>query len=333
MSEQSSCLVTSIKGKSIKFVDTPGFCDSHLSVPGDFHELSHALMLSRSGVHAFIMVLDATSRFSKANVTALQDFFDLGEVAPYTFVIFTKAKQLAPRESEQKTVIVEMLNAANVPDSLNEFMQKVKHRFILLESVSYMGEDYFATKSTELLQMMDTITAETNGMFTCYLINHAKQLYEVEKQRNLDELSRHKAAVQHLLTNMQEAKQQKFEARVTGRKPSNSQPSTNLRAVSFCLALAFLGATIGCTYMSPILGTVSGASLGGILGDFLYNYIEKQKMKLPPQAKCIPFCLVLGTVGTIVGSIRLSFEIGAFIGIGLGIGGKFIYEYTERQLA
>ena len=331
VSEQSSCLVTSIKGKSIKFIDTPGFCDSHLSVPEDFHELSHALMLSRSGVHAFVMVLDTTSRFSKANVTALQDFFDLGEVAPYTLVVFTKAKQLAPKESEQKTVILEMLNAANVPDSLSEFMLKIKHRFMLLESVNYMGEDYYATKSAELLQMLDAITTKTNGMFTCYLINHAKELYENEKQRNLDELSRHNAAVHHLLTNIQEAKQQRLQARITGKKLSNSQPSTNLRAISFCLAIAFLGATIGYTYMPSILGTVSGASLGGILGEFLHNYVERQKMKLPPRVRCIPFCFILGSVGTIVGSLRLSFEVGAFIGFGLGIGGKFIYEYTEKQ--
>ena len=57
-------------------------------------------------------------------------------------------------------------------------------------------------------------------------------------------------------------------------------------------------------------------------------------MKLPPQARCIPFCLILGSVGIIdfiVGSIRLSFEVREFIGFVLGIGGKFIYEYTERQ--
>ena len=34
-------------------------------------------------------------------------------------------------------------------------------------------------------------------MFACYLMNHAKQLYENEKQSNLDELSRHNTAVQH----------------------------------------------------------------------------------------------------------------------------------------
>ena len=153
VSEQTASLVTNIEGKSIKLIDTPGFCDSHISVPENFNELSHAMMLSRSGVHAFGIVLDVTSRFSKANVTALQDFFELGEIAPYTFVIFTKAKQLASRESEQQTVILEMLNDANVPDSLCEFMQKINNRYMLLESISYMGADYLDAKSAELSQI------------------------------------------------------------------------------------------------------------------------------------------------------------------------------------
>lgn len=328
VSGQTTCVVTNIEGKSIKFIDTPGFCDSRLSVPENFNELSHAIMLSRSGVHAFAMVLDVTSRFSKANVTALQDFFELGEITPYTFVIFTKAKQLASRESEQKTVILEMLSDVNVPNSLCEFMQKINNRFILLESINYMGEDYLVKKLAELSQMLVKITTETNGIFTCYLMNHAKQLYENETQGNPDELSRHNAAVHHLLANIQEVKQKRLDLK---RKNSTYRLS-NLRTASFCLAVAFLGATIGYTYMSPLLGTCSGVFLGGILGEFIHTCIEKQKMKLPLQARSIPFCLILASIGAIVGSMRVSFKVGALVGVGLGLVGKVIYDYTEKQL-
>ena len=65
ISHQTAYFITNIEERSVKFIDTPGFCDSRLSEPQTFSELAHALILTRSGVHAFGMVLDVTSRFLK----------------------------------------------------------------------------------------------------------------------------------------------------------------------------------------------------------------------------------------------------------------------------
>ena len=245
------------------------------------------------------MVLDVTSRFSKANVIALQDFLGLGEITPYTFVIFTKAKQLASKETDQQTAITKMLNDSNIPESLSSFMQKVNNRYLLLESVDYMGNDYLITKLHELTLMLDKITAKTGRMFTCHLINHAKNLYEKENQANRDEISRHNAAVNLLLSTMKDAKHKRSDVTMM-----RARSQVLARVLSLCLVFALLGASIGYTYTSSILATCPGAGLGCIIGKVIYDCIEKHKIKLPSRARVIPFCLLFLSAGIIIGSMN-----------------------------
>ena len=102
ISKQSSRRNVLVNTEVVTLIDTPGFCDINITTSQSYGEMVHAIMLAREGVHAFAFVLDVTSRFSKAHATALQDFQKLGEVAPYTFVIFTNAKRLADDEEGQK---------------------------------------------------------------------------------------------------------------------------------------------------------------------------------------------------------------------------------------
>ena len=60
---------------------------------------------------------------------ALQDFLGLGEISPYTFVIFTKAKQLASKETDQQTTITNMLYDSNIPDSLSNSWKNKQSSF------------------------------------------------------------------------------------------------------------------------------------------------------------------------------------------------------------
>ena len=140
VSKQSSFIKTFIDARPITFIDTPGFCDANISLSQKNEERAHAFLLVKEGVHAFGFVLDVTSRLSKAHLTALQDFQKFEGIMPFTFVIFTKGKRLVSTESEQQKVISRMLNSS--PPALQQFMQSINYRYIILESIESINENY-----------------------------------------------------------------------------------------------------------------------------------------------------------------------------------------------
>jgi len=145
VTNQTSKFKIFFNAQPVTLIDTPGFCDINITTSHSYGEMVHVIILAREGVHAFAFVLDVTSRFSKTHVAALQDFQKFGEVAPYTFVIFTKAKQLADDEKGQQLIIAEILSDSECPEALKEFMQSINYRYMLLESVDPVTSDYLAT--------------------------------------------------------------------------------------------------------------------------------------------------------------------------------------------
>ena len=50
----------------MRLVDSPGFCDDHVTEQEHMNELANAVLLAREGVHAIVLVLSAESRFTGA---------------------------------------------------------------------------------------------------------------------------------------------------------------------------------------------------------------------------------------------------------------------------
>ena len=281
VSKQSSYIKTTINTRPITFIDTPGFCDVNISMSKGNEEMVNALLLAKAGVHAFAFVLDATSRFSQAHSIALQDFQKFEQITPFTFVLFVKARQLSSCEAEQQNIISEMLNDQECPVVLKQFMEKIGFRYIMVESVDYMAEDYYIKKSSELIDKIDDIFLKNRIVFTCSLMDLAKQAYvaqeRVHKQSNpaIDEMAVHAAAALQLQSNLAEAEQRHTE-RITEAGMQDSEipaGATATRGATFC-AFSLIGATIG-TYIWPMLGTVVGALAGVFIGKKIYEYAKK----------------------------------------------------------
>ena len=205
VSKQSSRRNVLVNTEVVTLIDTPGFCDinitTYITKLWGNGPCNHA---GQKGVHAFAFVFNVTSRFSKAHATALQDFQKLGEVAPYTLVIFTNVKRLADDEEGQKQVISEMLSDSECPEALKEFMQSINYRYMLLESVNAIAYNYYALKSQELMENVVS-RSQTSKVFMCYLMEQAKAFYDAqerllqERQLNVDHLTVHNEASQQLL--------------------------------------------------------------------------------------------------------------------------------------
>ena len=180
VSKQSSFIKTFIDARPITFIDTPGFCDANISLSQKNEERAHALLLVKEGVHTFGIVLDVTSRLSQTYLTALQDFQKFEGIMPFTFVIFTKGKRLVSTESEQQKVISRMLNSS--PPALQQFMQSINYRYIILESIESINENYCMNKSSGVIEKVDNIFMENRVVFTCYLISMAKEMYDTHRK-------------------------------------------------------------------------------------------------------------------------------------------------------
>ena len=277
VSKQSSSIKTVIDARPITFIDTPGFCDANISLSQTNEEKTHALLLAKEGVHAFAFVLDVTSRFSQTHLTALQDFQKFEGIIPFTFVIFTKGKRLASSESEQQKIISRMLN--NSPPALQRFMQSINYRYIILESIEYISEDYYMNKSSELIEKVDNIFMENRVIFTCYLLSLAKEMYDAQRkvyaQNNLtvDKIALHLATAKLLQNKLTEDKQVYCESKAGTQDTRVPLKVAAMRGAIFCF-FSLIGATIG-SYVWPMVGTVIGAMAGLFIGKQIYDDTQK----------------------------------------------------------
>ena len=279
VSKQSACIKTMINARPIAFIDTPGFCDASISLSLKNEEKAHALLLAKEGVHAFAFIFDVTSRFSQTHVKALLDFQKFEGIIPFTFVIFTKGKRLASSESEQQKVITRMLNSS--PPALKQFMQSINYRYIILESIEYISEDYLMNKSSELIEKVSNIFMENGAVFTCYLLRMAKEMYDTQrkicKQTNLtvDKTALHSTTAKLLRNKLTEDEQ--MYAKQTGEFSSQDRRAQAkvaiIRGVIFCF-FSLIGATVG-SYVWPMVGTVIGAMAGLFIGKQIYDYTQK----------------------------------------------------------
>ena len=171
---------------TVRIVDSPGFCDDHVTEEEHMKELGNGVMLAREGVHAIGLVLKVDNRFTGAEATVLKEMENFGELWPYIFVLFTKAKSQGDDDGTQRHQIRQYLQHSRCPNSLKLLMSRVNNRFIMLESVDHMGDSYYEIKCTELVEMVQKIFASTGKVYTNVLFDHALQLYEKAKKDEMD---------------------------------------------------------------------------------------------------------------------------------------------------
>ena len=181
--------VATVGGKRVELVDTPGFLDpSSVEEDDERLEFARGLIDIKCGFHMLGLVFNVTRRIEKADEKVLKNLLTrYKHYLPYIVLFFTRAKSLGDTEVEQKSVmkdLIEEIQATKI-SSLPQVLEKINHRYIILESVEEMGEGYHGKKSNELVKMIGTIFKQTGKPATNdFALSIAKNLKKVKIDHN-----------------------------------------------------------------------------------------------------------------------------------------------------
>lgn len=174
-------------GKSIKIVDIPGFFDAYdLTTPSEFQELAKAVLVTPNGITALGYVIDVTNRKRQEDIIHLERLLLLGELVPYTFVIFTRAKVFGKTNEEQRKWIED--NIKTFPQNLQKVLKSVDNRYVVLESKKPMEDPYYTEKKLhELSGLLKEMVIQNKTPFSPKYIDVAKcfQIFSIEQLKEL----------------------------------------------------------------------------------------------------------------------------------------------------
>ena len=194
VSEKAESEVATVEGKRIKLIDTPGFLDPmSIEEENDRLEFAKALINMKYGFHALGLVLNIEKHIEAAEDRVFKNLLTIYEhYLPYVILIFTHGKFLGNTEEEQKTKLQHTIKNLKEEDKTSNFcrvLEKINYRYITLESVNPMEQSYHASKSKELVRMIDTIFKQTGKSATNeFALSIAENLKKAEVPINQLEL-------------------------------------------------------------------------------------------------------------------------------------------------
>ena len=180
-----------IEGKCIKIIDTPGFLNTHSQTyTEEVKLLAETIVDNPNGVNAIGLVINIESRMTKEDITLLEKFLLMKNLLPYTFLIFTHAKAFGNTIIQQATKFEELLqDTINCPKILPHLINELDNRFMMLESIKPVEEQYFSKKSHELLQILQVIMKQNTKPFTSTFNVSHKQSKEKLVESLIEELN------------------------------------------------------------------------------------------------------------------------------------------------
>ena len=199
----SASCTDKVGGKDIKFIDTKGFFDPCSSIITDeLEELAKSIIEISDGIDAIGFVINLESRITKEDADLLQKLLETQSMIPYIFIIFTHAKVLGETERNQQQNIEERLKKDS-PEILQKFVRKINGRFMLLESVEPMQEDYHDKKSHELLEVLQKLTDQNKEKF--FFGKLTEQLNKMDDRDKIEVLKKDLEVIkQHLINKKDE---------------------------------------------------------------------------------------------------------------------------------
>lgn len=181
VTDKSAAAIITMQGKRVKLIDTPGFCDDYETEEEHMDEFGEAVVLASKGVNGIGLVINAKARYGTNERSTIDQMSQFQELWPYMFIIFTHARALGVTEEDQDKQLQSNFTESRCPESLKDLMQKVNHRYILVESIkpSDSPEDYYQRKTKELETMINSIY-EANGfqLYTNELFISAKAVLD-----------------------------------------------------------------------------------------------------------------------------------------------------------
>ena len=186
-----------MQGKKIKLIDTPGFCDDHETEEEHMQEFGQALVLASKGVNAIGLVISAKARYTNNEANTIEYMTEFPDMWPYMFIIFSNAGSLGKTEQERDMQLKELLKQERCPKSLIQLLDKVKNRYILVESVQKSSdpEAYYKVKAEEMHKMiMKLDEGNSHRLYTNALFRRAKEMIDkLTKEKEEAEKARLKA--------------------------------------------------------------------------------------------------------------------------------------------
>ena len=189
ITDKSAAAIITMQGIRLKLIDTPGFCDDYNDEDEHMKEFGESLVLASKGVNAISLVISVKSRYTTNEKTTIDKLSQFQELWPFMFIIFTHANCLGASEEDQKKTLQSNFEAERCPAALNDLMQKVSNRYILVESIKPSGdpEAYYQTKTKELHDMITTIHKAANyQLYSNELFNSTKELLDKLAKENTE---------------------------------------------------------------------------------------------------------------------------------------------------
>ena len=181
VTDKCKAATSTICGKVVKIIDTPGFFDGFTPTEENFRQLSRALTLAKDGIHAVAFVMNY-NRYTSQCEEAIQQLLRLKGLQPFVFVILTHAKKMGTTKAETDEYIQQTLLNPHCPAGLKDLMQVVENRVIMLESVDFIAENYCEQKRKELMELVETLH-KSNGYNTYVdpMLHFTAQIYDEVK--------------------------------------------------------------------------------------------------------------------------------------------------------
>ena len=203
MTDESTAEISTICGKKIKIIDTPGFFDGFKSTEENFRELSRAFMLAKDGIHAVAFVMNY-NRFTTTCEKVLEQIFHFKGMQPYLFVLLTQTDNEGITKVATDKHIEECLLSPRCPQGLKNLMQHVSNRVIMVETVGFVEKNYQKQKSQELITMVESVfKSNENKLYTNLMLRLAANAYELARNHQAEEIQNAKAQIKSNLEQLQ----------------------------------------------------------------------------------------------------------------------------------
>ncbi|XP_065886639.1 GTPase IMAP family member 7-like [Dysidea avara] len=172
-----------IQGVDLTVIDTVGFSDDLGPLENHLEQISQALDVCTGGINAVVFAIKASERFTTAISDVLTEMYQTSDLWDHCFVVFTNAKGLGNTDAEQTSKVPKQLTDERCPESLKTLLDKVQQRYVVVESKDDMGDNYHATKMSQIFQMVNNIKQHTPGPYTNRSFQLAFSKYKDAKEK------------------------------------------------------------------------------------------------------------------------------------------------------
>ena len=192
--QKASVECTVFDTQRLCIVDTPGFGDTlrigtHESIAMDIaNDASHLIieftkmmMLTKTGISAFFIVVPLHHRDYAGLQQLLNFFLILGNFWNHSIVVLTHGTAIGGTKDEQYKTFTDLLQDPDCPPLLIDLVKKVNDRFVIVEAKDWRNDTAYRNEVvTKLLSLSDDIIKQ-NGLYQDNLQSIGREAYEKAK--------------------------------------------------------------------------------------------------------------------------------------------------------